>query len=96
MGLATVEQRRGAGVLMDENKALVHVLALASDDGEYRLAAAAALDEIGFDLVELEDVVRLADRLRSFNVDERLLTKADEVRASGQPHFAPFVTWTAE
>jgi hypothetical protein len=46
IGLAEVEQRPGAGVLMDENKAFVQVLALASDEREYRSVAAAALDDL--------------------------------------------------
>jgi hypothetical protein len=96
IGLATVEQRPGAGVLMDENKAFVHVLALASDEAEYRLVAVAALGDFGFDLVELEDIELLEHRLRSFSVDDSLLTKADEVRATGYLRFGPFITWTTE
>ena len=83
-------------MLMDENKAFVHVMALASDDLDYRLAAAAALDDLGFDLLELEEIERLDDRLRSFSVDDLLLKKADEVRATGRPRFGPFITWTVE
>ena len=81
---------------MDENKAFVQILALAIDDHDFRLAAAVALDDIGFDLVEIEDVDRLEDRLRAFTVDEQILVKADEVRTTGRPRFGPFVTWTTE
>jgi hypothetical protein len=96
IGLASVHQRPGAGVLMDENDAFVQVLALASSPDEYRVAVGRAFDTMGFDLLELEDIEPLAERLRHSTVDESLIAKAGEVESTGFPRFGPFVTWASD
>jgi hypothetical protein len=81
---------------MDENDAYVQVLALVSSQDEYRAEIQHALDEMGFDLVELEDVELLSRRLRQWSVDELLLAKAREVEATGFPRFGSFHTWISD
>jgi hypothetical protein len=95
IGLAHIRQRPGAGVLMDENEAWVQILAMGASAAEYRAAAVDALDHLGFDLQQLEDVDPLEQRLRSFAVDESLIIKAAEVRETGFARFGPFVTWVS-
>jgi hypothetical protein len=96
IGLANVHQRPGAGVLMDENDAYVQTLALASGRDAFYATVRSAVNDLGFDLVELEDFEPLVDRLRRTTVDESLLTKAAEVPETGYPRFGPFVTWLSD
>jgi hypothetical protein len=96
IGLAEVHQRLGAGVLMDENDAYVQVLALASSPESFRAAVQVAINDLGFDLVDLEDSEPLADRLHSSTVHESLLVKAAEVRETGYPRFGTFSTWLSD
>ena len=96
IGLAEVAQRPGAGVLMDRNGAYVNVLAMATTASEFQVAAAAALAEIGFELLDLEEPEPLARRLEVSEVDANLIALAREVECSGKARFGPFHTWTAE
>lgn len=96
IGLAEVIQRPGAGALMDRNGAYVNVLGLATTAVEFRQVAAAALGELGFELVGLEEAEPLAMRLEVGEVDANLLILAREVETSDKPRFGPFHTWTSE
>jgi hypothetical protein len=96
IGLASVHQRPGAGVLMDENDAIVQTLGLASSHAEFCEVIRQAFDALGFDLVEVEDVDPLAVRLQKWTVDESLLVKAAEVEKTGFPRFGTFMTWGSD
>lgn len=96
IGLAEAKQRPGTGVLADRNNAFVNVLALASSKGEFREAAADALERVGFVIVSLEDIEPLSRRVRSHSVASDLLRLADDVRATGTPRLGTFHTWDRE
>jgi hypothetical protein len=96
IGLATVHQRPGAGILLDENDAYVQMLAWASSPDDFRFAVEQAFDEYGFDLLELEDVESLALRRQRAVVDPDLIAKAEEVKLTGFPRFGSFVTWQSD
>jgi hypothetical protein len=96
IGLAEVRQRSGAGVLMDRNEAFVNVLAFAGNESTFAENVRRALDEIGFDLVELEDPEPLQKRRESFVVSEDLLRLAKEVQLYRSPRVGEFYTWTSE
>jgi hypothetical protein len=96
IGLAEVQQRPGAGVLMDRTAAFVNVLAVARDEATFREAVAAALGNVGFDCIELEDPEPLRLRVAHFEVAQELLSLAHEVRATGEPRFGTFNTWISE
>ena len=96
IGLAEVRQRPGAGVLMDRNEAFVNVLALAQDEATFHSAAAATLDTLGFDCVDLEDPEPLRLRVAQYVVDEKLIALAQEVRATGETRLGTFNTWVSD
>jgi hypothetical protein len=81
---------------MDENGAVVQILALATRANEFRDVVRNALDELGFDLVALDDSEPLVDRRQQWTVDETLLAKAAEVRATGHARFGSFFTWLSD
>lgn len=96
IGLAEVRQRAGASVLLDRNQAFVNALAPASDLDSFRLAVERGLDEMGFDLIALEDAESLRARQVSFQVAEDLLQLAAEVEVTGATRFGTFHTWRSE
>lgn len=83
-------------MLLDRNAAAVNVLALAQDAQGFTAAASGALDELGFDLVAVEDPEPLRMRLQAFTVDEGLLALAREVETTGRPKFGTFHTWVSD
>jgi hypothetical protein len=96
IGLAEARQRPGAGVLLDRNEAAVNVLANASDVTEFRQAVYKALDELGFDLVDLEDPAPLRARRAQFEVSSDLIALGEEVRRDGSTRFGTFHTWVSD
>jgi hypothetical protein len=95
IGLATVHQRPGAGVLMDRNDAFVNVLALASTQGEFTDVVRDDLAQLGFDLVELEDTERLSERRESFTIPEEINRLAELALATAKTQFDAFHTWAS-
>ncbi len=93
IGLVEVRQRPGAGVLMDRNGAHVNVLAMAASSSGYHRAVAEALDNMGFDLVEIEDPEPLCQRRQAFEVSDDLLALANEVAQDGVTRMGTFFTW---
>ena len=96
IGLAEVRQRPGASVLMDRNEAFTNVLALADSGTGFTEAVRRALDQMGFDLVELEDPEPLRQRQQKFTVADELLSLAQCVKASGRTAFGTWHTWTSD
>ena len=96
IGLATVHQRPGAGILMDENDAFVPMLAWARSSAEFASEIAKAFNDYGFDVLDLESVEALSERLQHSTVEASLLEKATEVEETKLPRFGSFVTWLSD
>ncbi len=82
--------------MMDENDAFVSALALAYDGASFRQAIVGAFDDMGFDLIELEDAEPLSQRLAVFQMPTDILALADEVVRTGYPRFGTWYTWTSD
>ena len=76
--------------------AFVHVFAPASDDAEFTELAAAALDESGYELVGLAEIVDLRDHVEGHYLSEELLEAALESVLSGEVRFGPFYEYASE
>jgi hypothetical protein len=96
IGLVEVRQRPGAGVMLDRNEAFTNALARANDQTSYRQAVEHALDELGFDLVSIEDAEPLRERVANFEVAGDLLELAGMVEIGGAPRFGEFHTWRSD
>ncbi|MDQ2932172.1 MAG: hypothetical protein M3Y05_15330 [Gemmatimonadota bacterium] len=94
VGLAEVRQRPGANVLLDRNDAFVFVLGLAHDDAGFQTVVEDALDELGFDLLRLENSEPFQLQMTSDPVREELIALAAEVAATGEARLGTFHTWT--
>lgn len=96
IGLVLVHQRPGVTMLMDQNDAYVQTLAMASNAAEYLERVRHAFDELGFDILESEDVDPIDERIKEWTVDDSLLALADDVRNTGVVRFGPFIVWTSD
>ena len=96
VGLAEVIQRPGAGVLMDRSEAFVNVLILADSHEDYLTKTRAHLNELGFDLVEIEDVEPFSHRARFGELEHAFLSLANDAARTKLPQLGPFHTWTSE
>lgn len=96
IGLVEVNQRPGAGVLMDRNGAITNALAFAESEGQFREAIETALLKLGFDLIAVEDAEPLRVRQEGFEVSSELLELAAELASDRSPRFGAFHTWTAD
>jgi hypothetical protein len=66
------------------------VLAVATDEAEFRKAVARNLEELQFFVRHMEDVEPLSARARYVSVSEEILELAEEARVSGQMTFGTF------
>jgi len=96
IGLLQVKQRPGTGTLLDRNLAFVNAVAPAIDERDFRRSVAQALDGMGFDLMDVEDVETVEERQRQHQIDPELLRSAAEAKARQTPQFGTFHTWTSE
>lgn len=95
-GLATVHQHPGAGVLLDRNDAFVNVVALAHTAEEFTQLVRGALSQLGFELVDLEEIEPLALRRLSFAIPEEMERLAEIARGSATVEFGAFHTWVSD
>jgi hypothetical protein len=95
-GLASVHQHPGAGVLLDRNDAFVNAVALAHTAEEFTQFVRGALSQLGFELVDLEEIEPLALRRRSFRDSEEMERLVEMVQTSGTVEFGAFHTWVSD
>jgi hypothetical protein len=95
-GLATVHQQPGAGVLLDRNDAFVNAVALAHTAEEFTQLVRGALSQLGFELVDLEEIEPLALRRVSFAIPEEMERLANIAQSSVTVEFGAFHTWVSD
>lgn len=81
---------------MERNDAFVNVLATANNATEFRQRVEAAFQDLGFSVVELEDVELLSHRRRAFQVPAPIEKLARDARRTRKVQFDAFYTWTRE
>jgi hypothetical protein len=96
VGLATVHQHPGAGVLLDRNDAFVNAVALAHTAEEFTELVRGALSRLGFDLVDLEEIEPLAHRRLSYAIPEEMERLAEMTQISATIQFGAFHTWVSD
>jgi acetylornithine/succinyldiaminopimelate/putrescine aminotransferase len=97
IGTVGVRTKKGNEDLLGFAKgAYVNVLAIAADERDYRAQILEALHEMGFELVELEDVELARQRSERIGIEQPLLGKMDEVQETGYARFGTFYTFEAE
>ena len=96
IGLATVHQRIGAGVLLDRNDAFVNTLALARTADGFTEIVRGGLAQLGFDLIELEEAEPLTERRASHTIPEEIDRLAESALATAAPRFGAFYTWVSD
>lgn len=96
LGLATVHQRAGAGVLLDRNDAFVNVVVVADSIDEFTKRIREALSQLGFELTDLEEVETLTERRAAFKIPQEIESLADVARDTGTVQFGSFYTWTSD
>jgi hypothetical protein len=80
IGLADVRQRDGSGVLGEgAGAAFVTVVAIASDEDEFREVVSRAIEDHELRLVELTEMEPLDVRIASHSVDPVLMRDAERV-----------------
>jgi hypothetical protein len=95
-GLATVHQHPGADVLLDRNDPFVNAVALAHPAEEFTQLVRSALSQLGFELVDLEEIEPLALRRLSFAIPEETERLAEIAQISTKVEFGAFHTWVSD
>ncbi len=94
IGLAEVRQKIGKTPLGNINKgACVNVVGLASDRSDFSKCAKRAFSKIEFDMIDLEDVEELSERVNTHGVAASLRELAHEAEIDGQLKFGTFHTY---
>ena len=83
-------QRPGVSFLGEAKGAYVNVVASAADLPELEQKVKLALDELGLDLLEMDDAEILPLTLSKAHVSEEILTMAKTVRRLGSVAFGTF------
>lgn len=95
IGMVQVEPHEGNDVLEGAVGAFVNALAIAEDEAEWREKTRGALEEIGLDLKNTEDVEPFWSREHSANPNEKLREEAEQVRLTGEVRFGSFQAFDA-
>lgn len=93
VGLVDAEQRPGIHFLGEKSGGYVNVVASASSYRGFERKIARALNELGLNLVEIEDPMTLAHRLETGSVGEEILTMAETVRQIDSVAFGTFFVY---
>ena len=83
-------QRGGVSFLGEAKGAYVNVVASAADLSELEQKVKLALDELGLDLIEIDDAVVLPLTLSEAHISEEVLTMAKTVRKLDSVAFGTF------
>ena len=90
IGLVNVIPLPGNNDLLGAKGAYVNVLALASNSDDFRAVVNSEFSAHKFYVVSIEDVERLAERVKHSPLDQELCAIADDVMRTGNIGFGAF------
>ncbi len=97
IGMVDARPREGNDVLKKGALgAYVQILALAHNASTFREKATKALDALGFDAVEFEDLEDFEGRCRGGRLDPEMIRLANDAIDTGECQFATFNSYNAE
>ena len=93
IGLAKVKITNNNNIL-NANNAYVNILGLANSKGNFKRKAKLACFEIELNLLRIEDVETLNNRVRKFKVDQEILKIANDLlKSNNRIKFSTFHTY---
>jgi hypothetical protein len=81
---------------MDRNEAYVNVAAPATSLEGFTQAVSLAAEDIGFEVIEIEDPEPYEKRRREVGIPPEMQEIANEARRANQVAFGSFFTWVSE
>ena len=90
IGLVGADQREGVSFLGDAKGGYVNVVASAANAGEFERKVKRALDELGLELIDIDDAEPLAQRLSRETATEEVSNMAKTVRKLDSVAFGTF------
>jgi hypothetical protein len=93
IGLAKVKPTKENDIFDPSSEAFVNALSYTDNAEHFTAEIKAALSQLHFELLETEDVTRLSDRIKNYEVDANLLILADEVKEIKEVRFGNFHTY---
>jgi hypothetical protein len=90
VGLIGLKPRPGNEILGSAQGAYVYMLALATDERDFRKAVLVSLEEFGFGLEEMDEVEPFSAKLLRGNVDDYLVERASKVAQDGKTRYGEF------
>jgi len=93
IGFIRVGQNSRNGVLGDADQAFTNVIGLAKNKADFRLQVKRVLKTLELQLLKLEDVELLEQRLSKQSVHKDILALVDGVKKDGQVAFDVFATF---
>lgn len=95
-GLVEVRQREDIKYLGDVPGGFVNVVSYAKTSQDFRRKVSRALDELGLDLVDLDDIQILSQEIAVETASEEILTMIDTVRRLDSVAFGTFFVYDEE
>lgn len=96
IGLVDMVPRAGNDFFDGGKGAVAYVLAMAENEGGYLSELRAALEHYGLELVSVEELEPLEERMKRKSLSDALLAKADEVKETGKLRFGEFHVYESE
>ena len=90
IGLVGADQRPGVSFLGDAKGGYMNVVASAANAGEFEQKVKRALDELGLELIDMDDAEPLAKRLSRETATEEVSNMANTVRKLDSVAFGTF------
>jgi hypothetical protein len=93
VGLLHVRPRAGGDLLEGDAGAFTNAVAVAPDETAFRIRVALFFANLGFDVLEIDDLERLADRQETYHVPQAILDLAASAQTSGEVEFDSYFTY---
>ena len=94
IGLAhVVTNKAAAGVLKGAKGAYVNILCLVLNEAEFIVEVSRVLMSMGLNLVDVEDIEKISERIKKYEIEDSLLSLADQLSEGKKVMFGRFHTY---
>ncbi|MFN8166798.1 MAG: hypothetical protein U0X76_11700 [Bacteroidia bacterium] len=93
IGLAHVTNKFDNDILGDSRAAYVNILAIATSMNDYHIKAKDAIEKLGLECIEIEEIENLLERSKNYRLKNSIIYLANEVIKTGLVQFGNFHTF---
>jgi hypothetical protein len=93
IGLAQISSSLDNGLLEQGKGAYVNVLAIATNHPDFTDKVKKAITDLGLDFVNIEEVEPFSERIKNYEMNEKIINLAIEVNKTKELRFGDFHTF---